>query len=74
MGALYFYQITHLQNFEARVTAVDADAHSVLLDQTAFYPVGGGQLADCGVLIWRGTQLPVVRARKAAEGIWHALT
>ncbi|MCD6461319.1 MAG: alanyl-tRNA editing protein [Thermoplasmata archaeon] len=36
----------------------------VVLDRTAFYPLGGGQPTDKGVLIWDGREYPVVEVRK----------
>jgi misacylated tRNA(Ala) deacylase len=41
------------------------------LDRTAFYPGGGGQPADTGVLQGEGGVWPVVGLTKAGEEIWH---
>ncbi|TLN09731.1 alanyl-tRNA editing protein, partial [bacterium] len=60
-------------DFQAVVTAVDPEARAVLLDRSAFYPGGGGQQPDAGLLDWQATRLPVERARKAPDGIWHML-
>ncbi|NIV31594.1 MAG: alanyl-tRNA editing protein, partial [Anaerolineae bacterium] len=38
------------QEFDAVITTTDGQ--SVTLDRTAFYPGGGGQPADAGVLSW----------------------
>jgi misacylated tRNA(Ala) deacylase len=45
----------YLRRFEATVVAVDPAAGWVVLDQTAFYPGGGGQPADEGFLEVQGT-------------------
>src|SRR5256714_10099594 len=48
-----YYNDSHLVEFDARVVAVTTDAEgraAVVLDRTAFYPTGGGQPADTGVL------------------------
>src|SRR5256714_2058283 len=48
-----YYADSHLVEFDARVVAVTADSEgraAVVLDRTAFYPTGGGQPADTGVL------------------------
>lgn len=68
------YQIdSYLQEFDAQVTAIDAEHRAVLLNRTAFYPGGGGQPADSGTLT-AGTEVyPVVRAKKGSQGIWHLL-
>ena len=47
-----FYQDSHLRQFTARVLSctADGDGYLVTLDQTAFYPEGGGQPCDTGLL------------------------
>ena len=47
-----YYQDSFIQTFTATVTACQPDKSgwAVLLDRTAFYPEGGGQPADHGVL------------------------
>lgn len=39
----------------------------IVLDRSAFYPGGGGQPPDHGVLIWQGVQTRVVDVRKGDE-------
>lgn len=53
----------YLKTFEAGVIAVDDDAHRVALSRTAFYPGGGGQPHDLGVLRWDGGQADVASVR-----------
>ncbi|MBD5803051.1 alanyl-tRNA synthetase [Azoarcus sp. Aa7] len=57
----------------AQVVAVDANR--VVLDRSVFYPTGGGQPGDCGVLIGPdGTRVPVVEAMKGEGGtVVHVL-
>ncbi len=70
----YLYQTdSYLREFDAVVTAVDAEKRAVLLDRTAFYPGGGGQPYDTGLLVIAGKTYPLVRASKAPEGNWHVL-
>jgi misacylated tRNA(Ala) deacylase len=73
MTELLYQTDSYLKEFQATIIAVDEANHAVLLDRTAFYPGGGGQPADSGLLEWQGSQFPVERARKSAEGIWHVL-
>ncbi len=60
-----------LHREDARLRACDAVVTHVFddgveLDRTVFYPLGGGQAGDAGVLALEdGTQLPVVDARKS---------
>lgn len=54
----------YLRSCSARVTQVFDDG--VELDRTVFYPLGGGQAGDSGVLVLAdGTRLPVTDARKS---------
>ncbi len=43
-----FWNDSHLIEFTAQVIAVDAANKTLVLDQTAFYPTGGGQPHDTG--------------------------
>ena len=43
-----YYEDPYLREFEAVVIAVEEDG--VILNQTAFYPEGGGQAGDIGTL------------------------
>lgn len=70
---LLYQTDSYLQAFEARITAVDADRRAVQLDRTAFYPGGGGQPHDTGILVLGGVEQPVVKVKKEPDGIWHYL-
>src|ERR1700733_1288121 len=54
-----------LREWDAAVLAADADG--IVLDRSAFYPGGGGQPPDHGVLLWGGVQTRIVGARKGDE-------
>lgn len=60
-------------SFTASVQAVSDS--EVALDATAFYPAGGGQSADHGMLRWDGVEAGVVDTRKdkGTGLIWHRL-
>lgn len=51
MTELLYQLDSYIKEFDAVVTAVDPDQRAVYLDRTAFYPGGGGQPCDSGVLI-----------------------
>src|SRR6185437_16119225 len=51
-----------LREWEAQVLA--AGPEGIVLDRSAFYPGGGGQPPDHGVLLWGGVQTRIVDARK----------
>ena len=48
-------------------TVLAADAEGIVLDRSAFYPGGGGQPPDHGVLLWGGVQTRIVGARKGDD-------
>lgn len=73
MTDLLYQTDSYIQEFDALITAVDADNRAVLLDRSAFYPGGGGQPADSGALTAGGIAYPVTRAKKGPEGVWHWL-
>ena len=59
----------YLKECAANVVAVDE--HGIVLDRTVFYPLGGGQAGDAGVLVLAdGTQIAIADTRKGkdAEG------
>ena len=53
------------KEFEATVTSVDEN--SVVLDRTLFYPLGGGQNWDTGILKWDSGQVDVTEVRGRAD-------
>ena len=63
----------YLKEFSATITAVDTDAKTITLDQTAFYPGGGGQQPDKGSLTIGGQIYTVIRAKKNGSDIVHLL-
>ncbi len=57
-----------LRDWDALVVAADPE-QGIVLDRSAFYPGGGGQPPDHGVLLWGGVQTRVVGVRKA-DDLW----
>lgn len=73
MTELLYQTDSYLQKFDALVTGQDADAHAVVLDQTAFYPGGGGQPNDIGKLVVEDLELPVLKVKRVDHQILHFL-
>ena len=78
MGEQLCYTDAYARTVEARVLAVDSDAGPnpiVVLDRTVFYPGGGGQPSDRGLLLRTadGRQWTVRAARKADGEVVHEL-
>jgi misacylated tRNA(Ala) deacylase len=66
---LAYLRDAYVQSFEASVVAVDIEGRRIALDHTYFYPTGGGQPNDSGVI----GALSVVNVRKEGLGVWHSL-
>jgi len=48
-------------------TVLESGPDGIVLDRSAFYPGGGGQPPDHGVLLWGGVQTRIVDARKGDD-------
>src|ERR1700760_2770002 len=55
-----------VREWDAVVVACDPD-NGIVLDRSAFYPGGGGQPPDHGVLLWGGVRTRIVGSRKGDE-------
>ncbi|NMB60484.1 MAG: alanyl-tRNA editing protein, partial [Chloroflexi bacterium] len=64
---------SYLKKFTAKVVSVNAETRSLFLDRTAFYPGGGGQLCDTGILKIDCIDYPVTRVKKTPDGIAHEI-
>lgn len=58
---------------EAKATVVAIDQGAVALDRTIFYPGGGGQVPDRGVIEVEGREIEIVELKKSGERVWHLL-
>ncbi len=73
MTKLLYQTDSYLMETPAEIQVVDKENHRVILDQTIFFPGGGGQQIDTGSLSIGDKTFPVLRAQKGPEGIWHIL-
>src|ERR1700710_278746 len=55
-----------LREWECTVLSADSE-EGIVLDRSAFYPGGGGQPPDHGVLLWQGVQTRIVGTRKGDD-------
>ncbi len=67
MTELLYLRDAYLTSFSAQVVGVRDDA--IALDRTVFYPTGGGQANDTGVLAGRR----VTDVRKDGSDVWHTV-
>jgi len=66
---LVFYSDPKLRSIKARV--LYSDNNRVVLDRTIFYPEGGGQLSDIGVMIDNGREVKVLNVKKSHGIVVH---
>ena len=66
-----YYKDQYIKEFNANILAVKEkdDKYLVLLDKTAFFPGGGGQAADTGVI----DSINVIDTFEEGENIYHVL-
>jgi misacylated tRNA(Ala) deacylase len=69
MTELLYLTDAYLRHVDARVVDVRPDASAIALDRTVFYPTGGGQPHDAGVL----GGLAVTDVRKDGGQVWHTV-
>lgn len=69
MTELLYLEDTYKKEFKAKVEK--AIENKIYLDRTAFYPQGGGQPTDTGVLRHEGEEYKVEKVKKDENGIAH---
>ena len=73
MTTLLYQTDSYLKEFSAAITLVDVETRAVVLDQSAFYPGGGGQPCDFGSLTVGGVSYPVEKVKKQGDDVLHFL-
>ena len=63
MTALLFREDPYLREAPARVTGHTPEG-GIVLDRSVFYPTGGGQPGDSGLLVWDGIEMPIATTVK----------
>lgn len=71
MTDLLYLQDSYIQEFQAKVVEIDNINHSIILNQTAFFPGGGGQPADKGKIIVDNQIYPVEKVKKENHQVLH---
>lgn len=64
-----YLEDSYLKSCTALVTGVQGNV--ILLDQTIFYPVGGGQACDTGTLLANNEVYQVISAQKVSGEVYH---
>ena len=73
MTELLYQKDSYIQEFQGMITRIDSENNAMILDQTAFYPGGGGQPADSGQLTAGESDYRIKRARKVGSDILHII-
>jgi misacylated tRNA(Ala) deacylase len=61
--------------FECSAIVVAVEGDEIALDATVFFPGGGGQMPDRGIITWdnRGQEGSVIALNKRDDVVWHTL-
>lgn len=70
-SVLLYTDNPELKEFDA--TVIRTGPKFVVLDQTGFYPEGGGQPSDTGKLIVDGDEIRVIKVMKRGNQVFHYL-
>ena len=69
---MLYYDDGYMKEFKARVLKIICGNY-VILDKTAFYPEGGGQDSDLGILCKDGKKVDVIEVQKIGNVIVHTI-
>jgi misacylated tRNA(Ala) deacylase len=73
MTELLFQTDSYRREFTATVVAVHPEEGAIALDRTAFYPGGGGQPNDLGLVRIQDQTHAVTRVKQQSGQVWHWL-
>ncbi len=68
-----FHEDSYLRSFTSRVSGHDQQNHGLILDETAFYPGGGGQPSDHGWFLIDNKEIKLVAVKPISGNIVHIL-
>ena len=73
MTELLYQTDSYVQEFDSTVTNILPEQHAVVLDRSAFYPGGGGQPCDLGLLKIGDATYSVDKVKKQGDDVLHFL-
>jgi len=73
MCKILYLEDSYLKEFKAKVLNVNSEENYITLDQTAFYPGGGGQPCDFGYIYLTDIRSKVTKVKKIDGRICHFL-
>lgn len=73
MTNLLYLDDSYIKSFSSTISASHPDTNAVELDQTAFYPGGGGQPFDIGYLVSPDVKYTITKVKKVSGKYLHYL-
>ena len=73
MTARLYHDDSYIKEFTAKVNSLDLDNHGLILDRTAFYPGGGGQPSDKGIIKLAGKNIQLTGLKQTKDHLSHCL-
>jgi misacylated tRNA(Ala) deacylase len=73
MTARLYHDDSYIKDFSAEVISHDLENNGIVIDQTAFYPGGGGQPADKGVITYSGHDFDIINLIQTKDQLSHCL-
>ena len=70
---MHLYCHDNPETLTLETEVADARPGKIVLAQSPFYPGGGGQLADRGIVRWSGGEAKVIGFDYSAGALWHLL-
>jgi alanyl-tRNA synthetase len=70
---LLYYEDAYTKEFDAEILKITRhnNRHGIVLNRTAFYPLGGGQPADKGVIKTEHVEIPIIDVRMEKGVVIH---
>jgi len=74
MSKLLYQTDSYIKTFTANMIEIDHLNSAIILDQTAFYPGGGGQPADSGIIKIDNEEYNINQVKKVGDKVLHYIT
>jgi len=69
-----YHTDSYLKQFSSKVNSLDTESNGIILDQTAFYPGGGGQPCDKGIITHSGNTFEIEKVKVVDGQIVHFIS
>ncbi len=73
MTKLIYQSDSYMRKFKSNVAKVMVDENAIVLEESAFYPGGGGQPCDNGIIKTAGSEYSVIKIKKSEDKVLHYL-